>query len=102
MGNILKKLFGTLLQKPWETERAAIDNVHEGKTFNISAQKSAVIIIWCTILSISFRSNIFLGSIIKKWKLCFYKFLFCKFLCFYSSSWIASFRRTIFLGKSFI
>ena len=46
MGNILKKLFGTLLQKPWETERAAIDNVHEGKTFNISAQKSAVIIIF--------------------------------------------------------
>ncbi len=46
MGNILKKLFGTLLEKPWESERAAIDNVHEGKTFNISAQKSAVIIIF--------------------------------------------------------
>ena len=46
MSNILKKLFGTLLQKPWETERAAIDNVHEGKTFNISVQKSAVIIIF--------------------------------------------------------
>ena len=46
MKNLLKKLFGTLLQKPWETERAAIDNVHEGKTFNISVQKSAVIIIF--------------------------------------------------------
>ena len=46
MSNLLKKLFGTLLQKPWETERAAIDNAHEGKTFNISVQKSAVIIIF--------------------------------------------------------
>ena len=46
MENLLKKLFGTLLQKPWETERAAIDNVHDGKTFDISAQKSAVIIIF--------------------------------------------------------
>ena len=46
MSNLLKKLFGTLLQKPWETERAAIDNAHEGKTFDISVQKSAVIIIF--------------------------------------------------------
>ena len=46
MNNLLKKLFGTLLQKPWESERAAIDNAHEGKTFNISVQKSAVIIIF--------------------------------------------------------
>ena len=46
MNNLLKKLFGTLLQKPWETERAAIDNAHEGKTFDISVQKSAVIIIF--------------------------------------------------------
>ena len=46
MSNLLKKLFGTLLQKPWESERAAIDNAHEGKTFNISVQKSAVIIIF--------------------------------------------------------
>ena len=35
MSNLLKKLFGTLIQKPWESERAAIDNAHEGKTFNI-------------------------------------------------------------------
>ena len=46
MSNLLKKLFGTLLQKPWESERAAIDNAHEGKTFDISVQKSAVIIIF--------------------------------------------------------
>jgi len=46
MSNLLKKLFGTLIQKPWESERAAIDNAHEGKTFNISVQKSAVVIIF--------------------------------------------------------
>ncbi len=46
MSNLLKKLFGTLLQKPWESERAAIDNAHEGKTFDISVQKSAVLIIF--------------------------------------------------------
>ena len=46
MKNLLKKLFGTLLQKPWESERAAIDNAHEGKTFDISVQKSAVLIIF--------------------------------------------------------
>ena len=46
MSNLLKKLFGTLLQKPWDSERAEIDNAHEGKTFNISVQKSAVLIIF--------------------------------------------------------
>ena len=46
MSNLLKKFFGTLLQKPWESEQASIDNTHEGKTFNISAQKSAVLIIF--------------------------------------------------------
>ena len=46
MSNLLKKLFGTLLQKPWEREQAALDNSHEGKTFDISVQKSAVIIIF--------------------------------------------------------
>ena len=46
MNNLLKKLFGTLLQKPWENEQVAIDNAHEGKTFDISVQKSAVIIIF--------------------------------------------------------
>ena len=46
MSNLLKKFFGTLLQKPWENEQVAIDNAHEGKTFDISVQKSAVIIIF--------------------------------------------------------
>ena len=46
MSNLLKKLFSTLLEKPWANERAAIDNAHEGKTFDISLQKSAVIIIF--------------------------------------------------------
>ncbi len=46
MSNIIKKLFGTLLDKPWEKEQAKIDNYHPGKTFEISHQKSAVIIIF--------------------------------------------------------
>tara|TARA_B100001250_G_scaffold342903_1_gene311363 strand:- start:350 stop:1027 length:678 start_codon:yes stop_codon:yes gene_type:complete len=46
MSNLIKKLFGTLLQKPWEKEQALVDNYHEGKTFEISNQKSAVIIIF--------------------------------------------------------
>mgnify|MGYP001348154946 CR=1 FL=1 len=46
MSNFIKKLFGTLVQKPWESERASIDNAHQGKTFDISLQKSAVIIIF--------------------------------------------------------
>ncbi len=46
MGNVIKKLFGTLLQKPWEKEQMVIDTSHPGKTFNISEQKSAVIIIF--------------------------------------------------------
>ena len=46
MSNFIKKLFSTLAQKPWEKEQAAIDTQHLGKTFNISTQKSAVIIIF--------------------------------------------------------
>jgi len=46
MSNLIKKLFGTLIQKPWEKERIAIDTAHSGKTFDISLQKSAVIIIF--------------------------------------------------------
>ena len=42
--SILKKLFGTLTQKPWEENQAAIDSTHSGKTFNLSNQMSAVII----------------------------------------------------------
>ena len=36
MSNFIKKLFGTLAEKPWEKEQAAIDNYHPGKTFNLS------------------------------------------------------------------
>ena len=46
MSNFIKKLFGTLAQKPWEKEQAAIDSYHSGKTFNLSKQTSAVIIIF--------------------------------------------------------
>ena len=46
MGNIIKKLFGTLLQKPWDKDQMVLDASHTGKTFDISSQKSAVIIIF--------------------------------------------------------
>ena len=46
MSNLIKKLFGTLAQKPWEKEQAAIDSSHSGKTFNFSDQTSAVIVIF--------------------------------------------------------
>ena len=42
--SIIKKLFGTLAQKPWEENQAAIDNTHSGRTFDLSNQMSAVII----------------------------------------------------------
>ncbi len=62
MSNLLKKLFGTLLQKPWEREQATLDNSHEGKTFDISVQKSAVIIIFgiaTVIFSLVFTSYLY-------------------------------------------
>ncbi len=46
MSNFIKKFFGTLAQKPWEKEQAAIDTYHSGKTFNLSKQTSAVIVIF--------------------------------------------------------
>ena len=46
MSNFIKKLFGTLAEKPWEKEQAAIDSYHQGRTFNISTQTSAVIVIF--------------------------------------------------------
>ena len=46
MANFIKKLFGTLMEKPWESERASIDDAHSGQTFDLSVQKSAVIIIF--------------------------------------------------------
>ena len=44
--SLLKKLFGTLAQKPWEEKQVAIDNTHSGRTFELSNQMSAVIIIF--------------------------------------------------------
>ena len=46
MSNFIKKLFSTLAEKPWEKEQAAIDNYHLGKTFNLSKQTSAVVVIF--------------------------------------------------------
>ena len=46
MSNLLNKLFGALLDKPWDTEQATIDNAHEGKTFNNSSHMSVVFIIF--------------------------------------------------------
>jgi hypothetical protein len=46
MSNFFKKLFGSLTDKPWEKEQMVSDNYHQGKTFNISTQTSAVIVIF--------------------------------------------------------
>ena len=46
MSKFIKKLFGALSDKPWDKEQMAIDNYHEGKTFDISHQTSAVIVIF--------------------------------------------------------
>ena len=46
MSKFLKKLFGTLSDKPWEKDQMATDNYHDGKTFNITNQTSAVIVIF--------------------------------------------------------
>ena len=44
--SLIKKLFGALTEKPWEQNQAVIDSGHSGKTFEISNQMSAVIIIF--------------------------------------------------------
>ena len=46
MSKFFKKLFGTLSDKPWEKEQMMSDNYHQGKTFDISHQTSAVIVIF--------------------------------------------------------
>jgi cytochrome c oxidase subunit III len=46
MSNFFKKLFGSLSDKPWEKEQMETDNYHQGKTFDISLQTSAVIVIF--------------------------------------------------------
>jgi cytochrome c oxidase subunit 3 len=46
MSKFFKKLFGALSDKPWDKEQMAVDNYHQGKTFDISNQTSAVIVIF--------------------------------------------------------
>ena len=46
MSNFFKKLFGSLSDKPWDKDQMVTDNYHEGKTFNLSNQTSAVIVIF--------------------------------------------------------
>ena len=46
MSKFFKKLFGSLSDKPWEKEQMESDNHHQGKTFDISLQTSAVIVIF--------------------------------------------------------
>ena len=46
MSKFFKKLFGTLTDKPWDKEQMISDNYHQGKTFNLSNQTSAVIVIF--------------------------------------------------------
>ena len=46
MSKFFKKLFGVLSDKPWDKEQMATDNYHQGKTFDISNQTSAVIVIF--------------------------------------------------------
>ena len=43
MTSIIKKLFGTLLEKPWEESQALIDNKHVGKTFGVTNQMLSLI-----------------------------------------------------------
>ena len=46
MSKFFKKLFGALSDKPWDKDQMATDNYHQGKTFDISNQTSAVIVIF--------------------------------------------------------
>ena len=46
MNSLLKKIFSTLTEKPWEASQAVIDTKHSGQTFNLSNQMSVVIIIF--------------------------------------------------------
>ena len=46
MSKFLKKLFGTLSDKPWDKEQMETDDYHQGKTFDISLQTSAVVVIF--------------------------------------------------------
>ena len=47
MSKIIKKIFGALVEKPWEGNQVNIDNQHVGSTFKgVSSYVSAVIVIF--------------------------------------------------------
>ena len=46
MSKFFKNIFGALTDKPWDKEQMISDNYHQGKTFNLSNQTSAVIVIF--------------------------------------------------------
>ena len=47
MSKIIKKLFGALIEKPWDENQVNIDNQHVGSTFKgVSSYVSAVIVIF--------------------------------------------------------
>jgi len=46
MSKFFKKLFGTLSDKPWNKDQVEKDNYHQGKTFDVSLETSAVIVIF--------------------------------------------------------
>ena len=60
--SLLKKIFSTLTEKPWEEKQAVIDTTHSGRTFDISNQMSAVIIIFgvsTTLISLIFTGYLY-------------------------------------------
>tara|TARA_B100000965_G_C19340608_1_gene647229 strand:+ start:67 stop:744 length:678 start_codon:yes stop_codon:yes gene_type:complete len=60
--SLLKKLFSTLTEKPWEEKQSIADNTHSGRTFDISNQMSAVIIIFgvsTTLFSLIFTGYLY-------------------------------------------
>ena len=47
MSKIIKKIFGALVEKPWDENQVNIDNHHAGSTFKgVSSYVSAVIVIF--------------------------------------------------------
>ncbi len=60
--SLLKKIFSTLAEKPWEEKQSAVDSTHSGRTFDISNQMSAVIIIFgvsTTLFSLIFTGYLY-------------------------------------------
>ena len=46
MSKFFKNFFGALSDKPWDKDQMISDNLHQGKTFDLSNQTSAVIVIF--------------------------------------------------------